>query len=404
MHRILVDEKRWFDEGRFLHALSFCTLLPGPEAQQLATYLGWCLHGTRGGLAAGILFVLPGFAAILALSLVYTLFGELPAVSAIFYGIKAAVLALVLEAALRIGRRVLTGRMQRVVAGLAFGALFLFSVPFPLVVLAAGALGAVASAVSPGLFALPPAEPTAAPVLRGGPARTLRMLAVFLPLWLGPTAICALVRGPGDVFTQLGLFFSQAAVVTFGGAYAVLAYVAQRAVETYGWLSAREMLDGLGLAETTPGPLIMVVQFVGFLAAYRHGDVSSPIVAGVIGSVLTTWVTFVPSFLWIFLGAPYVERLRREPKLAAALQTIMAAVVGVIANLAVWFALHVVFARVDVLRLAGLRVSVPDWTSLDPYALALSLAACVALLRLHAGLAATLAGSALAGLAIGLIR
>jgi chromate transporter len=401
MHRILVDEKRWVEERRFLHALSFCTLLPGPEAQQLATYLGWSLHGTRGGLAAGTLFVLPGFAAILALSLVYAEFGELPAVAALFFGIKAAVLALVLEAALRIGRRVLAGRLQRITAGLAFGALFLFAVPFPVVVFAAGGFGILASRLRPELFAAIPVEPFAAPE-RGsaGIARALRLLAVFMPLWLGPTALCALLLGPSDVFTRLGLFFSETAIVTFGGAYAVLAYVAQRAVETYGWLSAREMLDGLGLAETTPGPLIMVVQFVGFLAAYRHADVSSPVLAGILGSLLTTWVTFVPSFLWIFLGAPYVEWLRREPRLAAALQLIMAAVVGVIANLAVWFALHVLFARVDVLQAAGLRVSVPDWTSLDPAALALSLGACLALLRFHVGLAATLGGSALAGLAI----
>jgi chromate transporter len=237
-----------------------------------------------------------------------------------------------------------------------------------------------------------------------GVGRALRVLGVFLPLWLGPTAACAFLLGPDDVFTRLGLFFSQTAVVSFGGAYAVLSYVAQRAVESYGWLSAREMLDGLGLAETTPGPLIMVVQFVGYLAAYRDADLSSPVVAGILGSLLTSWVTFVPSFLWIFLGAPYVERLRGEPRIAAALQSIMSAVVGVIANLAVWFALHTLFARVDVLRLAGLRVSVPDWQSLDPFALALSLGACLALLRFHAGLAATLAGSALAGLGLALVR
>jgi chromate transporter len=404
MHRILVDEKRWIDEHRFLHALSFCTLLPGPEAQQLATYLGWSLHGTRGGLTAGAFFVLPGFAAILALSLVYVRFGNLPAVAALFYGIKAAVLALVLEAALRIGRRVLAGRLQRVVAALAFAALFLFAVPFPVVVLAAGAFGFFVSRVRPELFASVPAETAATPAPRAGLGRALRVLGVFLPLWLGPTVACALLLGPADVFTRLGLFFSQTAVVTFGGAYAVLAYVAQRAVESYGWLSAGEMLDGLGLAETTPGPLIMVVQFVGFLAAYRHADVSSPILAGILGSVLTTWVTFVPSFLWIFLGAPYVERLRRAPRLAASLQTIMAAVVGVIANLAVWFALHVIFARVDSLQVAGLHLTVPDWRSLDPYALALSLAACLALLRFHVGLAATLVGSALAGLGLSLLR
>ena len=400
MHRIVVDEKRWVDESRFLHALSFCTFLPGPEAQQLATYLGWVLHGTRGALAAGTLFVLPGFAAILLLSLVYVQLGEVPAVAALFFGVKAAVLALVLEAALRIGRRVLAGALQRAVAGVAFAALFLFAVPFPVVVILAGVFGVVASRWWPDRFARPPDEAPADPVRRPGRRHALRVLAVFLPLWFAPTAACALLLGPSDVFTRLGLFFSETAVVTFGGAYAVLAYVAQRAVETYGWLSAREMLDGLGLAETTPGPLIMVVQFVGFLAAYRHADVSSPIVAGILGSVLSTWVTFVPSFLWIFLGAPYVERLRRAARLAAALQSIMAAVVGVIANLALWFALHVLFARVGSFDAAGLHVALPDWTSLDPRALVLSLGACLALLRFHAGLAATLAGSALAGLAL----
>lgn len=404
MHRILVDEKRWFDEARFLHALSFCTLLPGPEAQQLATYLGWSLHGTRGGLAAGALFVLPGFAAILALSIVYVQFGALPAVAALFSGIKAAVLALVLEAALRIGRRVLAARLQRWVAVLAFAALFLFAVPFPLVVLASGAIGVVASRVGWIVSTASAPEPGPGRDHGSGTTRALRVLAIFLPLWFGPTLACAWWLGPSDVFTRLGVFFSQTAVVTFGGAYAVLAYVAQRAVESYGWLSAPEMLDGLGLAETTPGPLIMVVQFVGFLAAYRHAGVSFPIAAGIAGSLLASWVTFVPSFLWIFLGAPYVERLRGEPRLAAALQCIMAAVVGVIANLALWFALHVVFARVEITEAAGLYLTVPAWESLDPWALALSLGACVALLRFRIGLTATLAGSALAGLCISLLR
>ncbi len=404
MHRIVVEEKRWVDESRFLHALGFCTFLPGPEAQQLATYLGWSLHGTRGGLAAGTLFVLPGFVAVLALSLVYVTLGELPAVAALFFGIKAAVLALVLEAAVRIGRRVLAGALQRVVAAAAFAALFLFAVPFPAVIVAAGAFGALASWLRPELFPRPDddAEPVAArPIAR---YQAARVLAIGVPLWLAPTAACALLLGPSDVFTRLGRFFSETAIVTFGGAYAVLAYVAQRAVETYGWLSAREMLDGLGLAETTPGPLIMVVQFVGFLAAYRHADASSPLAAGVLASILTTWVTFVPSFLFIFLGAPYIERLRRAARLAAALQWIMAAVVGVIVNLALWFALHVVFERVEVVDATWLRVSLPDWSSLDPWALALSFGACLALLRFHAGLAATLVGSALAGLALTFVR
>ena len=400
MHRIVVDEKRWVDESRFLHALSFCTFLPGPEAQQLATYLGWSLHGTRGGLAAGALFVLPGFVAILALSIVYVTLGELPAVAALLSGVKAAVVALVLEAAIRIGRRVLGGALQRAVAVCAFAALFLLGLPFPAVVAAAGAFGALASWLWPERFAPPAADAVVAPT--SGPARhhLLRVVAIALPLWLAPSAACLLLLGPSDVFTRIGLFFSETAVVTFGGAYAVLAYVAQRAVESYGWLSAREMLDGLGLAETTPGPLIMVVQFVGFVAAYRHADVSSPLAAGVLASLLTTWVTFVPSFGFVLLGAPYVERLRRAARLAAALQMIMAAVVGVIANLALWFALHVVFERVAPLELAGLRLALPDWTSLDPKALLLSAAACLALLRFKAGLVATLVGSALAGLAL----
>ncbi len=325
MHRILVDEKRWVGEGRFLHALNFCMLLPGPEAHQLAIYLGWLMNRTRGAVAAGVLFVLPGFLAILGLSIVYVALGETPLIAGVFFGLRAAVLAIVLQAVVRIGGRTLTSRPKRAIAALAFVGIFFFSVPFPLIILGAGVAGFVAARAGVPAFleggghgpakdgladrdsALGEALPDHA---RPGTAHTLRTGAIVAALWLGPVALLVLALGPENVFARLATFFSFLAVVTFGGAYAVLAYVAQAAVETHGWLSAAEMLDGLGMAETTPGPLIMVVQFVGFLAAFRDPGALSPYAAAVLGSVLTTWVTFAPSFLWILLGAPYVEQLR----------------------------------------------------------------------------------------------
>ncbi|HEX6013139.1 MAG TPA: chromate efflux transporter, partial [Geminicoccaceae bacterium] len=398
MHRILVEEKRWIGERRFLHALNYCMLLPGPEAQQLAVYVGWLLHRTRGGLVAGTLFVLPGFVAIMALSLVYAAYGDVGVVRALFFGLKAAVLAVVLEAVVRIGRRALKNRVMVGIAAVAFVAIFFLGVPFPLIVLAAGVAGFLGGRaghpaflagggghVPAGARAVDDAETALGeelpPHARPGRAWSLKVAAVCLALWLGPVLALLLALGPGDVFSQIALFFSKMAVVTFGGAYAVLAYVAQEAVETYGWLRPGEMLDGLGMAETTPGPLIMVVQFVGFMGAFREPGALPPLLAGALGGVLTTWVTFMPCFLWIFLGAPFVETLRGNKALSAALATITAAVVGVVLNLAVWFALHVLFGEVRAVRAFGLALDVPVLRSVDLPALALTLAALLAVFR-----------------------
>ncbi len=412
MHKELVDERKWIDEERFLHALNYCMLLPGPEAQQLATYIGWLMHKTRGGLVAGLLFVLPGFLSILALSILYAGFRELTVVAALFFGLKAAVLAVVVEAVLRIGRRALKSRLLVGVAAAAFTAIFFFDVPFPLVVLMAGALGLWGSRHLPAAFPGPAKEKSfdahdtvidrmaAAGALahtRPSKRRALRVLAVCLTLWLAPLAIIALSAGTDSVFLKEGVFFSKTAVVTFGGAYAVLAYIAQKAVDTYQWLLPGEMLDGLGLAETTPGPLIMVVQFVGFLGAYRHPGHLSPLLAGVLGSTVTVWVTFVPCFLWIFLGAPYIEALRGNRSLHAALSTITAAVVGVILNLSVWFGVHVVFRQVGTLELGPLRLLTPVLASIDVAAALLAAGAMLAMLRFKVGLPKTLLASAALG-------
>jgi chromate transporter len=348
MHRILVEEKRWIDEPRFLHALSYCMLLPGPEAQQLATYIGWLLHGTRGGLVAGTLFVLPGFLAILLLSVAYVLWQQHPLMEGLFLGLKAAVIALVIEALLRIGKRALTSRAALWVAALAFVAIAVLHAPFPLIVLGAGLAGYLRVRAGWGSFAAPQSIDTTG-LTHAPPSanRNLKLLALWLPLWFAPVLSCAWLAGAGSVYTQLGVFFSKMAVVTFGGAYAVLTYVAQQAVERFAWVTPTQMLDGLGLAESTPGPLIMVVQFVGFLAAYQVAGGDHALLSGVLGALLTVWVTFVPCFLWIFLGAPYVEALRGNAALASALAAITAAVVGVIANLALWFATHVLFARLS---------------------------------------------------------
>jgi len=414
MHKELVEQRKWIDEERFLHALNYCMLLPGPEAQQLATYIGWLMHKTRGGLAAGLLFVLPGFVSILALSMLYAGFRELPAIAAVFFGLKAAVLAVVVEAVLRIGKRGLKSRLMVTVAALAFIAIFFFDVPFPFVVLTAGSFGLVGSRVRPTLFAAPTnvkADGDHATVIDRMAAanelghttpslsRALRVLVTCVLLWSVPLLVLVRVFGERSVFVSEGVFFSKAAVVTFGGAYAVLAYIAQRAVETYGWLQPGEMLDGLGLAETTPGPLIMVVQFVGFLGAYRDPGALSPMVAGVLGSIVTVWVTFVPCFLWIFLGAPYIEALRGNRSLHAALSTITAAVVGVILNLSLWFGLHTVFRQVTERQLGPLRLLVPDVTTLDVAAAALAALAMLSMFRLKLGVPKTLAGCAVLGAA-----
>jgi chromate transporter len=421
MHRILVEEKRWVSEERFLHALSYCMLLPGPEAQQLATYVGWLLHRTAGGLVAGLLFVLPGFVTILALSLLYTAYGHVPLVEGLFFGIKPAVLALVLEAVLRIGRRSLGHPVRVGVAAAAFVAIFLLAVPFPWIVLGAGSIGLVGARLLPDVFR-PGAAPGSAPrgpAAPAGPAaaldalldretphhtrptleRALRVAAICLALWWLPIAALAWARGAGDVFTQIAVFFSKLAVVTFGGAYAVLAFMAQQAVHGYGWLSAGEMLDGLGMAETTPGPLIQVVQFVAFLGAYRSPGGLAPWAAGTLAAVLATWVTYVPCFLWIFLGAPYVERLRESRALRGALTGIMAAVVGVILNLALWFSLHTLFGVVHERRAGALVLQVPDWATLDAVAALIAVGAAVATLRFHVGMLKLIGACAALGVA-----
>ncbi len=377
MHRVIVEERGWLTEREYLSALNFCMLLPGPEAMQLATYAGWKLHGTKGGLAAGLLFVLPGALVVLALSMLYAHFGNLPAVEAVFYGIKAAVLAIVIEALLRVARRALKSRSDWVIAALAFLALFCFGLPFPLVILAAALFG----------FWRGSGEAEA----HEGALPSWRSLAgtvsLWASVWLVPLALIAMILGPDHVLTQLGVFFSKLAVVTFGGAYAVLAYMAQAAVETKGWLSAQEMIDGLALAETTPGPLILVTEFVGYFAGLRG---TGSVWGGIAGAAVTLWATFAPCFLWIFAGAPYIEAIGKRPKLSGALAAITAAVVGVILNLSLWFGLHVLFGRVE--RLAGwFRPWVPDWGMLDWFSLGLSILAAVALLRLHFGVIGTLA-------------
>jgi chromate transporter len=413
MHRILVEEKKWIGEERFLHALNFCMLLPGPEAQQLAIYVGWLLHKVKGGLVAGTLFVLPGLVAIMALSWVYVLWGTAGPVAASFFGLKAAVLAIVFQAVVRIGSRALGNAPRLAVAGGAFLAIFLLDLPFPLIVLAAGLTGYLAGRSGSTAFAggghtaskgpvVSDAESALGPEVPAHAARgwrgAARLSGVLLLLWLGPVAMLFAVLGPDNVFSQIGGFFSRMAVVTFGGAYAVLAYVAQAAVESYRWLSPAEMLDGLGLAETTPGPLIMVTQFVGFLGAYRNPGGMEPLLAATLGGLLTTWVTFLPCFLWIFLGAPFIERLRGNAALAGALSAITAAVVGVVLNLALWFGLHYVFASVEERALGPLRLDVPVAGSIDWTALALSAAALVAVLRFRMGVLPLLAASAAAGL------
>ncbi len=413
MHKELVEERRWIGEQRFLHALNYCMLLPGPEAQQLAIYIGWLLHRTAGGLVAGILFVLPGALVMLSLSIFYMLYNDAPVIEALFFGIKAAVLAVVVEAVIRIGKRALKNWVMVAIAVIAFLAIYIAKVPFPLIVLFAGLTGWIGNRLAPALFSGAAAGKGDAPDLRGAvdlmfergelahtrPTKwhAPRTIAIWLPIWLGPVVLIWGLTGSSSVWTQIGGFFSLMAVVTFGGAYAALSYVAQAAVTSFGWLAPGEMVDGLGLAETTPGPLILVLQFVGFVAAYRHAGAMGPVVAGSLGALLTLWVTFVPCFFWIFLGAPYIEALRGNKALSAALSAITAAVVGVVMNLALWFALHVVFGAV---RVVGLGMEVPVLSSLDWRAALLASAAMVAMLKLKVGMLPTLAGSALAGLAL----
>ncbi|MBT9368928.1 chromate efflux transporter [Rhizobium sp. CSW-27] len=402
MHRVCVEEKRWIREERYLHALNYCMLLPGPEAQQLATYIGWLTHGVRGGIVAGLLFVLPGLAVIIGLSTAYALYQEAGWLSGLFFGLKAAVLTIVLEAVLRLARRTLKTRFLRGLAVFAFLALFVLALPFPLVVLAAGIAGYLRARSLP-------AEPVAAgpaEVLRPRPppGRALLQLGFWILVWQLPLLILSLLAG-ADNLAAMFAFFSRMALVTFGGAYAVLAYVAQVAVQDYGWLRPGEMLDGLALAETTPGPLVLVLSYVGYLVGFRTVPGLEPVIGGILGAVLVAWATFVPSFIWIFAGAPYIERLRGKPQISAALSAITAAVVGVIANLALWFGLHVLFAEVQRLPL------LPAWTgegapglwwprlaSLDPAAFVLFVVSAVLLLRLKIGMVKVLGLCAAAGL------
>jgi chromate transporter len=408
MHRELVETRRWISEERFLHALNFCMLLPGPEAQQLATYIGWLQHGVRGGITAGVLFVLPGFVLITVISVAYARFHSLPAVTGLLFGLKAAVLAVVLEAVLRVGRRALRSRLSWYVAALAFIGLFALALPFPLIIVGAATLGLIVHRVRPAWLHLPAsAEDELLHDPRRGRSRlgyALRVIGVCSVLWLAPIVLIAITLGRSHVLTTEAVFFSKMAVVTFGGAYAVLAYVAQEAVTHFHWLSPADMLQGLALAETTPGPLILVLTFVGFMGAFDAASPFCPLLAGLLGAALTTWVTFVPCFLWIFLGAPYVERLRHQRALSAALATVTAAVVGVILNLAVWFGLHALFADVTTWRGAGLIVPVPRLASIDLVATALAVGAMVSLLRFKVPLLAVLAASALIGVAIQTVR
>ncbi|MBN9561994.1 MAG: chromate efflux transporter [Alphaproteobacteria bacterium] len=415
MHRILVEERRWIGEARFLHALSYCTLLPGPEAQQLAIYIGWLMHRTRGGILAGTLFVLPGVISIMALSYVYAGWGRIGAVAALFFGLKSAVLAVVLQAVVRVGSRALKNRVLVGIAVVAFISIFFFGVPFPLIILAAGLFGWIGGRAESPLFrvnghgsrgdkGLADADSLLGEELpehaKATGAGARRAAIIWLVLWLVPVLGLVATLGSASTFSQIAIFFSEMAVVTFGGAYAVLAYVAQQAVEHYHWLRPGEMLDGLGMAETTPGPLIMVTQFVGFMAAYRDPGSLPPMLAGTLGGLLTTWVTFTPCFLWIFLGAPFIEALRDNKALSAALAAITAAVVGVILNLAVWFALHTWFRDALLVRTLGLSFDAPVPTSLDPWALALSAAALVAIFRFKAGMIPTLLTCAVAGVVL----
>jgi chromate transporter len=414
MHRILVEEKHWVSESRFMHALNYCMLLPGPEAQQLATYIGWLMHRTRGGIMAGGLFVLPGVVALMALSIVYAEWGQIGFVAAAFFGLKAAVLAIVIEAVIRIGRRALKSRPMQELAAAAFVAIFFFAVPFPVIIIAAGLFGFFgARAGHPAFVAAnthgeakagPDGESLLGEAIpdhaRPSTARTIGVAALWLTLWIAPVVAVAAVAGIGNVFTSIAVFFSKMSLVTFGGAYAVLAYVAQQAVSTYHWVTPGEMLDGLGMAETTPGPLIMVLQFVGFMAAFRAPGMFSPLLAGALGGLLATWVTFTPCFLWIFVGAPYIEQLRGNKLLSGALSAITAAVVGVILNLAIWFAIHTVFRAALHVVAFGASFDAPIPASLDLWSLVIALGAAIAIFRFKAGMIPTLAASCATGVVL----
>jgi chromate transporter len=414
MHKILVEEKRWIGETRFLHALNYCMLLPGPEAHELAIYIGWLLHRVKGGIVAGVLFVLPGLVALSALSVVYSVFGNIGFVQALFFGLKAAVLAVVLEALVRVGKRALKSPGLIAVAAAAFVGIFFFAVPFPLIILSAALIGYLGSALGLSWFktaaAHGPAKEDGGPALideafarevpehvRPSALRFAKSAIVGAAVWLGPLLVLFLLAGPSNVFTSIALFNSKMAVVTFGGAYAILAYMAQQAVDHYHWLKPGEMLVGLGFAETTPGPLISVVQFVGYMAAFRQPGALAPVAAGLLGGALAMWSTFVPPFIWIFTGGPYVEALIGNKSLNAALSAVTAAVVGVILNLAVWFALRTLFTKMVTLHGLGLSFDVPVLASVEWPMLVLSLAAMVAIFRFKVGMIPTFAACSLAG-------
>jgi chromate transporter len=395
MQTELVEKKKWISQSRFLHALNFCMLLPGPEAIQLAIYIGWLLHRTWGGIVAGAFFVIPSIFVLWTLSYIYAAFGNLPWVAAIFYGLKPAVTAIVLLAVIRIGRKALRNEMMWTLAALAFVAIYFFKVPFPAIVLSAGAIGFFGGLFWKSKFGVGPTNDADSKLsvisgdqesplhTRPNWARAVRVSIVCLVLWLAPTIAAGILRGWDGTLFKEGLFFSKAAVVTFGGAYAVLPYVAQEALFHYGWLKPGQMMDGLGLAETTPGPLIMVVQFVGFIGAWQHPDGLPPLLAATFGALLTTWVTFTPCFLWIFLGGPHIEQLRGNAKLTSALSAITAAIVGVVLNLAVWFALRVFFPSAGII----------DW-----FAIALCALACVAMLRWKWEIVPVVLGSGVLGM------
>jgi len=415
MHKFLVEQKQWISDKRFLHALNYCMLLPGPEAQQLATYIGWLLHRTFGGLIAGLLFIIPGVIIILILSILYAEFQELKLINALFFGLKAAVLAVVIEAIIKIGKRALKNKAMYAIAFGTFIGIFFLSIPFPILIIIAAIVGVIGEIIKRKSdfnvnnisVQIVPDKNTAIidkklnnkvlahtePSFR----QSVKVAIIWLIIWLGPIFVMILALGTTNVFVQEGLFFSKIAVVTFGGAYAVLSYVAQQAVYNYQWLSPGEMLNGLGMAETTPGPLIMIVQFVGFMGAYRNPGQLDPITAGILGSMITTWVTFAPCFLWIFLGGPYIEKLRSNKLLASALSAITAAVVGVILNLAVWFSLHVIFKTVNEVFIGFIHVWVPVWGTIEYASLAIAVGALISSLLLKIGMIPTLLISAVIG-------
>jgi chromate transporter len=409
MHQELVDRRRWLSERRFLHALNYCMLLPGPEAQQLATYVGWLLHKVRGGLVAGIAFILPAFFLMLALSWTYAVHGDVPAVAGVFFGLQSAVVGIVAAAMIRIAGRTLRNGVLVMIAAVAFLAIFVAHVPFPLIILGAGLIGLLGGRRRPELFVFP--EPrvegehrTAIRDTGPEPAHTkpstgsaVRVILIGLAAWIIPLAAISLAPRTPPVIGQMSLFFSQAALVTFGGAYAVLSYINQAAVLHYGWLLPGQMATGLGLAESTPGPLIMVTEFVGFLGAYRNPGTLDPVVAGLLGALVVTWATFAPCFLWIFLGGPYIERLRGNRALTTSLSAVTAAVVGVILNLALTLAIQTLFDRVHFVRILGGPVPVPVWSSLDAFAVIVAAASFIALWRFRVNVVWVVALSALAG-------